>query len=430
MKSYNHNTNKIRKPAIALSLLMLAGLIIAPITWAELPAGFTQPPPSKPNPNTIAISQLGSSLAAIPQSISSGMSAGFSKLQAFLEKKYREGKTWVISQDYQKNPNASTIQQLYTMPTPLSKLTASAAQTATQNNIDNSLNQFMYKMNPKAKISIAGSPNEPFSNYMINNSTRTLLKNSPANDTLYVSEKNLRGKQSTYYVTHQKQLRKPIKKYNNYFNFSSLITPTSYNPQQEEAAKSFVKFATKDTQDLLSGVKGLDKLKTNAKALHYLKDSSTRYQNYKFNMRSLLAIRSLETNVLNGLIAERTPVSNLAKTTGLPCTGQYCSASPLKIEAYRADHRLQSNCTKNPKCWYNSIQNVSPATMQRKMLIVLAEIEHQNYQAHLDRERLLAALAMLNIQTNMQLTQTAQLLENQELEKAIKKALVKYPPNK
>ena len=42
--------------------------------------------------------------------------------------------------------------------------------------------------------------------------------------------------------------------------------------------------------------------------------------------------------------------------------------------------------------WYQHLQTATPANLQRETLMVLAEIENQNYQAHLDRERILATL--------------------------------------
>src|SRR3990167_8326524 len=111
-------------------------------------------------------------------------------------------------------------------------------------------------------------------------------------------------------------------------------------------------------------------------------------------MRSLLALRSISVNLLNQLIAERTPMPGLAQAAGLPANSQ-AKASPLQVEAYQANHRVD-----NPQ-WYNTdVAQASPATVQRETLIVLAEIEHQNYQAHLDRERILAALTESDLQMN------------------------------
>jgi hypothetical protein len=125
-------------------------------------------------------------------------------------------------------------------------------------------------------------------------------------------------------------------------------------------------------------------------------------------MRSILAIRSMSINILNQLIAERTPMPGLASAAGFneknlksltPNEQEEFkngkSASPLQVEAYQANHRIQ-----DPK-WYQSVQNASPADVQRNILITLAEIEHQNYEAHLDRERILAALTASNLMSNM-----------------------------
>ena len=85
-------------------------------------------------------------------------------------------------------------------------------------------------------------------------------------------------------------------------------------------------------------------------------------------------------------------MDGLGTAAGLAATQK---ASPLQVEAYQANHRIQDSK------WYQSVQNASPADVQRNILIVLAEIEHQNYEAHLDRERLLAAITASNLQTNI-----------------------------
>jgi len=55
--------------------------------------------------------------------------------------------------------------------------------------------------------------------------------------------------------------------------------------------------------------------------------------------------------------------------------------------------------------------------------VILAEIEHQNYEAQLQREQLLAQLAALNIQLNLEKSKGLMAQEGEKVNQAIQTAL-------
>ncbi|HLD84470.1 MAG TPA: hypothetical protein VI844_01720, partial [Coxiellaceae bacterium] len=139
---------------------------------------------------------------------------------------------------------------------------------------------------------------------------------------------------------------------------------------------------------------------------------------YVLTIRALLAVRSITLNTLDTLVAERTPTAALGKIIGTS------SASPLQIEAYQANNRVE-----NP-AWYTLINNDSPAAVERTIAVELAEIEHQNYQAHLDRERLLSAITAMNLQTSLSGTQALLQQQSTAVNDAINSAIASSTPTK
>ncbi len=184
-----------------------------------------------------------------------------------------------------------------------------------------------------------------------------------------------------------------------YFNFGSLIQPTVYAPgtDQATAAQMYITYLTKSYDKPSSAIK-FDSFRqklaeaTNATdriSLYMQLLNDPQYRSYQLSMRSAIAARSVAVNNFEKIIAERTPIKDLGTKAGLkdkngkPIT----DASPLQVESYLANHRVD-----DPK-WYAHVQGESAANVQRETLVVLAEIEAQNFQAHIDRERLLATLS-------------------------------------
>lgn len=249
-----------------------------------------------------------------------------------------------------------------------------------------------------------------------------LTINTPASDTLYSDLLNIG---STSIFTSGASVSKPPVLHDNYFNFSSLISPLVYTSDQQLAAKNFIEYMTKRYESLTGNIEfntlraNLDKLKSKpkelAQALHNFMDTAA-FKKYQLSIRSMLASQSVAMNNFYHIANERTPIysqnenRNLADISkALGVTPQqvritdpnnpnlkitvWAYASPLQIENYMANHRINSSQ------WYQQMSAASPATVQRETLYVLAEIQSQLHQAHLDQERLLATMTAMQVQS-------------------------------
>ncbi len=315
---------------------------------------------------------------------------------------------------YQIDPTIPSIQAANMASVIAPATVRKNAHTETSDSLGDNLLQFPYAYLGKPGLSLDGSNQnalktasgkEFFAQYYKNTSDAALAA-IPADDSLSYSSSTPSPADLNGTPSSQPALN------NDYFNFANLIAPTAYSASQENAAKQFIVYAAQSTKNFAHDIP-FSELKGNKTYLDKLKNSSA-YQKFVVTMRSLLAIRSVTINSLNQLIAERTPLKNLGQSAGLPSnTTGYPDASPLQVEAYQANHRIS-----DPN-WYTRVENSSPATVQRNILIVLAEIEHQNYEAHLDSERLLATVAAGNLQNNLTSTQNLMLQQNMAVTKAI-----------
>jgi len=376
-------------------------------------------------------------------------------LEKYIGDVYNTGMTWVIHENYQNIPNlnsttdanttsanikitplvlpsseqgnTSTPQAKPIRTTPM-QAAALNAQQETAANLQNSLMHIYYRFAGQQKetlTDIKTAEGTDFKTYDQDNTLGALTSNpitssndtndpgTNASDTLYFKKlPSSMTSDSTPSVLIPKKIN------NSFLDFASFITPTAYTPTQQINAANFLKYAAQSTQNLAGD---LNFTKITPQTLGTIKNEPT-YQAYMFTIRSLLAIRSININALNQLKAERTPIPDLFEAAGGKVGGagnltqaevSAKEASPLQVEAYQANHRFD-----NPQ-WYQSVENASPATVQRETLIVLAEIEHQNYEAHIDRERLLAATTAQNLLTNLQVMNTTLTLQESQLQKTI-----------
>ena len=268
----------------------------------------------------------------------------------------------------------------------INQLTRKEANRATQTNITNTLKQFSYAVTPPLEGSTAAQQLKALNN---NNSPTTLTTSTKASDSLYTAPTN------KPYQAELLGVAKPKVTHDNYFNFDTLFSPTSYTLDQLTATKRYVQYATQDYEPLIEGV-DFSKLQNQPPStLKKFVDSSI-YKDYQLNIRSALAARSMVLSNYNYLIAERTPIAGLGAQAGVTDSlgKAVTNASPLQVQYYIANHKLRS------KKWYQTMAKASPATIQRETLYTLTEIESQNYQAHLDRERLLATFTAMELQTS------------------------------
>jgi len=221
---------------------------------------------------------------------------------------------------------------------------------------------------------------------------------TPASDTIYSNNPQVIAaqytNQSDYYIGP------PKTNDDDHFNVASITGPSAYTADQLTSANSFMSYLTHsyfnpasalDLSDLQAYINTKNKPSRKYMALYnFIK--STPYQAFQLSMRSDMAARSVGVNNFNHLINERTPskkaVSGIYDSQG----NAISKPSPLQVEAYQANHRIN-----NPQ-WIQSIQTKSPASVQREIAVELAQVIHQNYQAHLDRERIIVALSTMQLQ--------------------------------
>lgn len=384
-------------------------------TLATINTAFAQQPGDPTNP----FAQLSQTISGLPQSIASGIAGGFEGLEKYIGTLYGDGKEWVHHRDHRPIPNLAQVVATNTaqaqLPNsthqlPASRAAALLAKQETTGNIHNTLMQYTYSMYAQDKNvidTLKTADGKKFSDYVNNNSlaAMTVGTKAAAGDTLSVQDETTKTKIIDW-LNDKPLLETPTETHNDFMDFSGLLNDTSYTTQQEKAAKDFVKYAAQSTQDVTVGI-NLSKLYGSASALLAVKQSPI-YQEYVMTIRSLIANRSITLNTLNQLIAERTPMQGLGQAAGLqpttPASGKtpavYPPASPLQVEEYQATYRVED------PTWYANLDKASPATLQREQVVMLAEIEKQNLQAHLDRERILSELTALNLQMSTANTQS------------------------
>lgn len=246
------------------------------------------------------------------------------------------------------------------------------------------------------------------------------LKNLDASDSIYSL---VQGMDMSFYWT-KKNLSTPGRN-DGALDFGAFIEPEAYaTPEQVKNSENFIGYATKQYQsyadDLdLSTLKNAlaqyqkQGVKTLAEQINQFRNNSA-YKDYQLTIRSLVATNSTATDILSGLASERTPILKTEADPQLDAISRaigvepgvisvknangddvsmYRYASPQQIAKYRANYRL------NSPAWYQEVASDSAENLQRKSVILLAEISSQLYQNHLDNEKIMGALAMMNLQS-------------------------------
>lgn len=293
---------------------------------------------------------------------------------------------------YQLDQNLAIAMQANSQNTALVNARNTAAGY-TQNQIDLSLMEF-----PEQVVN-ASQLTDPQLAADINNRQQVLTNltiHTPGSDTLYLSS-------TTDPLASLNNVSKPTTNYDNYFNFDSLMAPSAYNSDQQQAAQSYIQYLSQQYQSLAAGV-DFAKLKSKINDMSPANRAQTLYnfvtnpvyQQYQLLVRSLLASKSVALSNLNLLLSERIPVKGLATQAGMPNNPNLPAgyASPLEVENYITRERI------NNPAWFQQIKTASPAAVQREEVLILAEIENQLQQNHLDNERLLATLSTMLLQSS------------------------------
>lgn len=201
------------------------------------------------------------------------------------------------------------------------------------------------------------------------------------------------------YNVDSNKFQKYKKNGDNLFNFASLFNSLGYDGEDPECyAKLYIDYfanykpqLAKDLRDIRGAVMHIANKtddKATAKDLYQqLWRNDPEIVKKMYTVRSRIAARSVALNNLYKLYGERKRIKGAGNKAGMDQE----NASPLEIKKHMADKRAG-----NPE-WYKEMSEASPATVNREMLFVMAEMRQQMFQLHMDNERIISALSVMDI---------------------------------
>lgn len=327
---------------------------------------------------------------------------------------YQSKRDYQFDKDLPSTVTANTVEIGY--KTYLQNYLHQSTSGLTANDISNSLQEIPDQVSPPNALTQNQDPNGVTRYNNEQNIALALSTGVKGSDTLYQFDNSPNHPDVAEYHTGKPS---PQDIHNNYFDFNSVISPASYNTtDQQEAVTHFMQYLTQSYKPYSDGFNFSDLKNASAKQLSSFMQSQP-YVNFQLAIRSLVAAKSLPLSNFNYMISERSPILsnkdlpqldalsakmskagvnippakvNIKNANGDTVT-EYQYPSPLQIQNYIATRRVHS------KGWYQTMSAASPATVQREQLYVLAEIESQLQQQHLDNERLISTLSMLALST-------------------------------
>lgn len=186
---------------------------------------------------------------------------------------------------------------------------------------------------------------------------------------------------------------------NQNFNYQSLVSYPVYTGQQQQYALNYIKTvadsATPISQFSLQAQTATDKdfqglpFKYQQQVINDVQSSPT-YQKYQAQRRTMIAQQSAALANLYRIYTKRLPQPSL-----LPGDTAIGTPAPSiqQIEDYIATWRVT-----NPT-WYAQMSTAAPATVARETLFVLAEIEKELHNIHMDNEKLITFAAINELQS-------------------------------
>ncbi len=334
---------------------------------------------------------------------SGGVVQAIEKLAAQVKALAMAGADTVSDAVYQFDQNLPGIVQANTANSKLMASVETAATAQTLSEIHDHLSEFPQQLVPP----------KPDNDSNPDTKLQQMTVDIPASDTLYLPSQRVQVFMPS---------RRPPPSRDDYFSIDSIIGPVAYTSDQVLAAQSYIKFITQAYMPMGSSIDFKQLSGMSPKGFENFQRISIVYQTYQASVRSYMALSSISLSNFNSLIAERTVQTGLGASAGLTAPSSdgslqpVADASPLQVENFVANRRISS------VPWYQSMAAASPATVQRETLFVLAEIESQLQQLHMDNERALVSLSALNISNALSIKTTVQTQE-QSVNSAIKVAV-------
>lgn len=189
-------------------------------------------------------------------------------------------------------------------------------------------------------------------------------------------------------------------------NVESLLGPVQYDTTKYNTASKAADFI-KYVASLYNPTTTIDFSQLSSTELKQAVAMST-VQQYLILTRSMAANLSVGLNNLYYLFDQRVPekTTKLLGSSATPIeleklpSNLQKDASPLALQKWMATRRLTSDSpSESNTSWAAGIQKANPATLQREMVYLLAEIRYELFQNRMVMERLLATQSVEQLQT-------------------------------
>lgn len=223
------------------------------------------------------------------------------------------------------------------------------------------------------------------------NASLTQLAAIQASDTILQSTVASGVPMPFYSSSAQNNLQNSLAQGNENLNFTSLISPLSYNTSDiQNLATNYLKFVSGYAVPVSNfSLAGYTQSQISTKQKLTFQNSPA-YQAFQVQRRSLLAQQSAILSNLYYIYSKRLPIQTVhASDTALGVE----TPSAAQIEDYVATWR-----TTTPT-WYTQMATAAPSVVGRETLYVLAEMQTEIHRMHQDNERIIALLATAQLQT-------------------------------
>lgn len=202
----------------------------------------------------------------------------------------------------------------------------------------------------------------------------------------------------------QSNMQKALLLGNENLNFQSLVSPLFYTDDQQNNALNFLYFISGSATPISTfSLRDIPDSQLKPKQKLDIQSSAT-YQNYQVQRRQLVAHQSAALTNLYYIYARRLPIKSIK--AGDTALGKD-SPSAFQIEDHVATWR-----TSTPS-WYAQMATETPTNIARETLFVLAEIQTELHRMHQENERMLALMAINQLQNVRTGKQTLMLSEKQ-----------------
>jgi hypothetical protein len=201
-----------------------------------------------------------------------------------------------------------------------------------------------------------------------------------------------------YSSTAQSGIQNALAQGNQNLSFQSLMSPLFYKDETaQNLALNYIRFVSGYAMPFSNlSLARYPESQLSVKQKLTIQNTAS-YQEYQVQRRQLIAQQSAALSNLYYLYSKRLPIETI-----------HAGDTALGVEtpsAAQIEHHIATWRTASPT-WYTQMATVSQTNVARETLFVLAEIQTELHQIHLDNQRLIALMAigqLTSLQTNKQI---------------------------